>query len=85
MAWVTLVRVDTTVSTVCATTGFLENTENEANVTHTAWENTYGSLLDNNALDEEVLELDVFRIRVRLSVLEETENKLHGLLRPATL
>ena len=45
---------------------------------------TYGGLLDNNVLDVEVLELKVFRVRVRLGVLEETENELDGLLGPTT-
>ena len=45
---------------------------------------TYGSLLDNNVLDEEVLELKVFRVRVRLGILQEAEDELDGLLRPAT-
>ena len=45
---------------------------------------TYGSLLDDNVLDEEVLELKVFRVRVRLGILQEAEDELDGLLRPAT-
>ena len=44
---------------------------------------TYGSLLDDDVLDEEVLEIKVFRVRVRLGVLEETEDELNGLLGPA--
>ena len=45
---------------------------------------TYGGLLDNNVLDVEVLELKVFRVRVRLGVLQEAEDELDGLLGPAT-
>ena len=45
---------------------------------------TYGSLLDDNVLDEEVLELKIFRVRVRLGILQETKDELDGLLRPAT-
>ena len=45
---------------------------------------TYGSLLDNNVLDVEVLNVKVFRVRVRLSVLQEAEDELDGLLGPAT-
>ena len=45
---------------------------------------TYGSLLDDNVLDEEVLELKVFRVRVRLGILQEAEDELDGFLRPAT-
>ena len=45
---------------------------------------TYGSLLDDNVLDEEVLELKVFRVRVRLGILQAAEDELDGLLRPAT-
>ena len=84
MARVTLVGVDATMRTVCAMTGFLENTENEANVTHTAWENTYGSLLDNNVLNDNILRFDALRISVRLGVVQETEDELDRLLRPAT-
>ena len=45
---------------------------------------TYGSLLDDNVLDEEVLELKVFRVRVRLGVLQQASDELDGLFRPAT-
>ena len=45
---------------------------------------TYGGLLDNDVLDVEVLELKDFRVGVRLSVLQEAEDKLDGLLGPAT-
>lgn len=45
---------------------------------------TYGSLLDNNALDVKVLNINVLRIRVRLSVLEEAGDELDALLGPAT-
>ena len=44
---------------------------------------TYGCLLDDNVLDEEVLEIKVFRVRVRLGVLEEAEDELDRLLGPA--
>ena len=41
-------------------------------------------MLDDDVLDEKVLEIKVFRVRVRLGVLEETEDELDGLLGPAT-
>ena len=45
---------------------------------------TYGSLLDDNVLDEEVLKLKVFRVGVRLGILQEAEDELDGLLGPTT-
>ena len=42
---------------------------------------TYGCLLDDNVLDEEVLELKVFRVRVRLGILQGCLT-LTNLLRP---
>ena len=45
---------------------------------------TYRGLLYNDALDVKVLKLNVLRIRVGLSVLEEASDELDGLLGPAT-
>ena len=45
---------------------------------------TYGGLLDNNVLDDNILQFDALRISVRLGVLQETEDELDGLLGPAT-
>ena len=45
---------------------------------------TYGSLLNNNALDVQVLNVQVLRVRVRLSVLQKASDELDGLLGPAT-
>ena len=85
MTRVTLVRVDATMRTVRATAGFLDTCEhNQWNLRHRD-DGTYGSLLHDNVLDVEVLELKVFRVRVRLRVLQEAENELDGLLGPTTL
>ena len=85
MAWVSLVRVDTTVGTVCAAAGFLAKQCTSVNLeTAEAGMITYRSLLHNDALDEKVLELQVLRIRIRLGVLQEAGDELHGLLGPAT-
>lgn len=45
---------------------------------------TYRRLLYDNVLDDEVLDIKVFRVRVRLGVLQEAEDELNGLLGPAT-
>lgn len=45
---------------------------------------TYGGLLDDNAFDGKVFDVNVFGISVGLCVLEETKNELDGFLRPAT-
>ena len=45
---------------------------------------THGSLLYDDALDVEILKLQILGIRVRLSVLEKTSDELDRLLRPAT-
>ena len=45
---------------------------------------TYGSLLNDDALDVQILEVNVLRVRVRLGVLEEASDELDGLLGPAT-
>ena len=65
MTGVSLVWVNTTVGTVCATTGF-------------------GSLLDDDVFNEEVLEGERFCVGVRFGVLQETGDELDGLLGPAT-
>lgn len=46
--------------------------------------NTYGSLLHNNALDVQILNVQVLGIGVRLSVLEQTGDELDGFLGPTT-
>ena len=85
MAWVALVGVDTTVSTVCAAAGFLWKQRGKLHI-FSFHDNaaTHGSLLNDDALDVEVLKLQVLGIRVRLSVFEETGNEFNRLLRPAT-
>ena len=45
---------------------------------------TYGSLLDDDAPDVEFLNVDVLRVSVGLSVLEEAGDELDALLGPAT-
>lgn len=45
---------------------------------------TYRRLLYDNVLDDEVLDIKVFRVRVRLGVLQEAEDELDGLLGPTT-
>ena len=84
MTRVTLVRVDATMRTVRATAGFLDTREHNQWNLHLRDDGTYGSLLHDNVLDVEILELEVFRIGVRLGILEETEDELDGLLGPTT-
>ena len=45
---------------------------------------THGSLLDNNALNDELINGQVLRIGVGLCVLEQAGDELDGLLGPAT-
>ena len=45
---------------------------------------TYRSLLDDDAPDVEFLNVDVLRVSVGLSVLEEAGDELDALLGPAT-
>ena len=45
---------------------------------------TYGSLLDDDAPDVEFLNVDVLRVSIGLSVLEEAGDELDALLGPAT-
>lgn len=45
---------------------------------------TYGSLLDADVLDVQVIQFKVFSVRIRFCVLEETQNELNRLLGPAT-
>lgn len=46
---------------------------------------SFGSLLDDNVLDEEIFYIDVFGISVRFGVLEQACDEFHRLLGPATL
>ena len=86
VAGVALVGVDTTVCTVRAAAGFLRKGSRLIEALEVVrLKITYGCLLDDNVLDVEVLELKVFRVRVRLRVLQEAENELDGLLGPTTL
>ena len=62
---------------------FCTHEHNELNLQFKV-DGTYGSLLDDDVLDVKVLELKVFRIGVRLGILEETEDELDGLLGPTT-
>lgn len=45
---------------------------------------TYWCLLDDNALDVEVLEVDIFGISVRFSVLQETKDEFNAFFGPTT-
>lgn len=54
------------------------------NLTFTKYKSTHGCLLNDDALDEEILKLQVLCVRVRLGVLQETSDELHRLLGPAT-
>ena len=83
MTRVTLVRVDTTMGAVCAAAGFLERRVSKTleKLRHCP---TYGSLLNDDALDGQVFNVNVLGIRVRLSVLQETRDELDALLGPPT-
>ena len=65
MARVTLVRVDTTMCTVRAAAGFLRKGSRliEA-LEFVRLKITYGCLLDDDVLDVQVLQFEVFSVRV---------------------
>ena len=80
MARVALVRVDTTVSTVCPAAGFLVGIRGK----QSRGVQTHGGLLYNDGLDAEVVQLNVFRVGIRLGVLQQAENEFNRLFRPPT-
>jgi hypothetical protein len=62
VAWVTLVRVDTTVGTICTTAGFLWYENKYGNMSER--KATYRSLLDDDVFDDEVIESMALRFSI---------------------
>lgn len=85
MAGVALVGVDTTMGTVCAAAGFLlHKTVMSYAVDQMAQVQTHWGLLNNNALDGEVLNINALAVGVGFGILQEAGDELHRLHGPAT-
>lgn len=85
VAGVALVWVDATVRTIGAAAGFLKDSKDVGRRYNAlAGRRTYGSLLHDDILDDQVLQVKTLGIRVGLGVLQEAKEKLDRLLRPPT-
>ena len=64
MRRVTLVRVNTTMGTICATTRFLERVKEISELRLNFSISSYRSLLNDNVFDKQLLDLNVFSIGI---------------------
>ena len=91
-AWVAHVRVDTAVSTVCASSLlWCCNTNNNQSINvllsiiSTNFRRESHTLIDLDVLDDEVAGIEALGVGVGFGVLEETEEEVGGLDWPAGL
>jgi hypothetical protein len=83
MAGVTLIRVNATMSAVCAATGFLLRASEVQSRQERNGE-AYRCLLHYDVPDEQVLEFQTLHISIRLCIFQETGDKFDRLLGPTT-
>ena len=84
MARVPLIWINSTMCTIRSTTSFLRLRRQfgACILRRGGW--THRSLLNHNALNSEVFQLEIFGVGIGFSVLQQTQYEVDGLLRPAT-
>jgi hypothetical protein len=80
-----LVGINAAVGSVRPSAGFLTDSGKSANLTPRliGIQSTYGSLLDHDVFDVQLLEFETLRVGVGLSVLQQPKDKPDRFLRPA--